>query len=89
MNQLATLLSSAIPLKMHYIFCKTTAHNWDCTSGLAALIELIESGLPFSQSLKQGKYLNFQEIQLIQVGEMTGKTGGRYAPKLQNVERNH
>ena len=61
---------------MHYIFCKTTAHNWDCTSGLSALIELIESGLPFSQSLEiQGKYLNFQEIQLIQVGD-DGKTGG-------------
>ena len=44
-------------------------HQW-----LGALIELIESGLPFSQSLEiQGKYLNFQEIQLIQVGEMTGK----------------
>ena len=44
-------------------------HQW-----LSALIELIESGLPFSQSLEiQGKYLNFQEIQLIQVGEMTGK----------------
>ena len=34
LNQLATLLSSAIPLKMHCIFCKITAHNWDCISGL-------------------------------------------------------
>lgn len=74
MNQLATLLSSAIPLKnaLHILQDNCTQlglHQW-----LSALIELIESGLPFSQSLEiQGKYLNFQEIQLIQVGEMTGK----------------
>ena len=35
LNQLATLLSSAIPLKMHCTFCKDTARNWDCISGLA------------------------------------------------------
>ena len=74
LNQLATLLSSAIPLKnaLHILQDNCTQlglHQW-----LGALIELIESGLPFSQSLEiQGKYLNFQEIQLIQVGEMTGK----------------
>jgi protein transport protein hofC homolog len=74
LNQLATLLSSAIPLKnaLHILQDNCTQlglHQW-----LSALIELIESGLPFSQSLEiQGKYLNFQEIQLIQVGEMTGK----------------
>ena len=89
LNQLATLLSSAIPLKnaLHILQDNCTQlglHQW-----LSALIELIESGLPFSQSLEiQGKYLNFQEIQLIQVGEMTGKLA-EVAPKLQNVERNH
>ena len=74
LNQLATLLSSAIPLKnaLHILQDNCTQlglHQW-----LGALIELIESGISFSQSLEiQGKYLNFQEIQLIQVGEMTGK----------------
>ena len=38
------------------------------------LLTDIESGLSFSQSLEnQGKFLSLQELQLIKVGEMTGK----------------
>ena len=41
---------------------------------LERLLQSIESGLAFSQAIEQqGKYLTQQEIQLIQVGEMTGK----------------
>ena len=41
---------------------------------LERLLQSIESGLAFSQAIEQQeKYLTQQEIQLIQVGEMTGK----------------
>ena len=72
--QLATLLQSAVPLKnsLHILLQNST--NIPLTQWLRKLLTDIESGLSFSQSLEnQGKFLSLQELQLIKVGEMTGK----------------
>ena len=78
LNQLATLLSSAIPLKnaLHILQDNCTQlglHQW-----LGALIELIESGLPFFTKVKkiQGKYLKFSRNSAHSGGRNDRKTGG-------------
>ncbi|OOF49172.1 type II secretion system protein F [Rodentibacter genomosp. 1] len=74
LNQLATLLQSAIPLKNSLQILQQNCTQLSLNSWLEKLLHAIESGLSFSQSIEQqGKYLTQQEIQLIQVGEMTGK----------------
>ena len=76
LNQLATLLSSAIPLKnaLHILQDNCTQlglHQW-----LSTLIELIESGLPFSQSLEiQGKYFKLSRDSTYSSGRNDRKTG--------------
>ncbi|OZN24183.1 type II secretion system protein F [Actinobacillus seminis] len=73
-TQLSVLLNSAVPLKdslqILWQNCAQPAlYQW-----LGQLISDLESGLSFSQALeRQGRYLNYQERQLILVGEMTGK----------------
>ena len=74
LNQLATLLQSAIPLKNSLQILQQNCTQLALNEWLENLLRTIESGLSFSQSIEQqGKYLTQQEIQLIQVGEMTGK----------------
>lgn len=74
LNQLATLLQSAIPLKNSLQILQQNCTQLALNAWLTQLLQAIESGLSFSQSIElQGKYLTRQEIQLIQVGEMTGK----------------
>ena len=74
LNQLATLLQSAIPLKNSLQILQQNCTQLSLNAWLTQLLQAIESGLSFSQSIEQqGKYLTQQEIQLIQVGEMTGK----------------
>ncbi|OOF40594.1 type II secretion system protein F [Rodentibacter rarus] len=74
LNQLATLLQSAIPLKNSLQILQQNCTQLALNTWLEKLLQAIESGLSFSQSIEQqGKYLTQQEIQLIQVGEMTGK----------------
>ena len=72
--QLATLLQSAVPLKNSLHILLQNSSNIPLTQWLRKLLTDIESGLSFSQSLEnQGKFLSLQELQLIKVGEMTGK----------------
>ncbi|EDJ90500.1 TPA: type II secretion system F family protein [Haemophilus influenzae 10810] len=74
LNQLATLLQSAIPLKNSLQILQQNCTQIVLNEWLERLLQSIESGLAFSQAIEQqGKYLTQQEIQLIQVGEMTGK----------------
>ena len=74
LNQLATLLQSAIPLKTSLQILQQNCTQIALNEWLEKLLQALESGLAFSQAIEQqGKYLNRQEIQLIQVGEMTGK----------------
>lgn len=74
LNQLATLLQSAIPLKNSLQILQQNCTQIALNAWLEQILLAIESGLSFSQSIEQqGKYLTQQEIQLIQVGEMTGK----------------
>ena len=74
LNQLATLLQSAIPLKNSLQILQQNYTQIMLNEWLERLLQSIESGLVFSQAIEQqGKYLTQQEIQLIQVGEMTGK----------------
>ena len=74
LNQLATLLQSAIPLKNSLQILQQNCTQIMLNEWLERLLQSIESGLALSQAIEQqGKYLTQQEIQLIQVGEMTGK----------------
>ncbi|OOF42545.1 type II secretion system F family protein [Rodentibacter trehalosifermentans] len=74
LNQLATLLQSAIPLKNSLQILQQNCTHLALNTWLEGLLHAIESGLFFSQAIEQqGKYFTQQEIQLIQVGEITGK----------------
>ena len=74
LNQLAILLQSAISLKNSLQILQQNCTQLALNEWVEQLLQSIESGLSFSQSIeRQGKYLTRQEIQLIQVGEMTGK----------------
>lgn len=74
LNQLAILLQSAISLKNSLQILQQNCTQLALNEWVEQLLQSIESGLSFSQSIeRQRKYLTRQEIQLIQVGEMTGK----------------
>ncbi|QLB13523.1 protein transport protein HofC [Bisgaardia hudsonensis] len=74
LTQLAILLKSSVPLKQSLNLLMQNCTNIALNAWLRNLLTDIENGFSFSQSLeKQGKYLNYQECQLIYVGEMTGK----------------
>ena len=74
LNQLAILLQSAISLKNSLQILQQNCTQLALNEWVEQLLHSIESGLSFSQSIeRQGKFLTRQEIQLIQVGEMTGK----------------
>lgn len=74
LNQLSTLLQSAIPLKSSLQILQQNCTQLALNTWLEQILKSIETGLAFSQSIEQqGKYITRQEIQLIQAGEMTGK----------------
>lgn len=79
LSQLATLLQAAVPLKNSLQILLQHCTNIALNAWLRQLLKDIESGLAFSQALekqnveKQNQYLNYQDRQLIKVGEMTGK----------------
>ncbi|EXI62088.1 hypothetical protein MHD_01545 [Mannheimia granulomatis] len=76
LSQLALLVTSAIPFKQALSMILQNCHNIRLYQWLAELIQLIEHGYTFSQSLqKLDKFITNQEIQLIKMGEQSGKLG--------------
>lgn len=76
LSQLALLVNSAVPLKQAIFLILQNCRNIRLYQWLGELIQLIESGYSFSQSLeKLGKFIANQEIQLIKMGEQSGKIG--------------
>ncbi|MGC7589624.1 type II secretion system F family protein [Bisgaard Taxon 46] len=74
LTQLATLLQSALPLKEALQVLLQNTTNIQLNQWLRGLILQLESGVAFSMALaSQQSYLNYQELQLIKVGEMTGR----------------
>lgn len=74
LRQLAMLLKSSIPLSTGLQMLRQGSTNIALSSWLRQLIIDLESGLSLSQAIeKQGRYLNYQERQLIRVGEMTAQ----------------
>ena len=61
LNQLATLLQSAIPLKNSLQILQQNCTQIALNEWLEKLLQALESGLAFSQAIEQqGKYLNRQ-----------------------------
>ncbi|MEG9499018.1 type II secretion system F family protein [Mannheimia indoligenes] len=76
LSQLALLVNSAVPLKQALFLILQNCRNIRLYQWLSELIQLIESGYSFSQSLeKLGQFISNQEIQLIKMGEQSGKLG--------------
>ncbi|QLB14553.1 fimbrial protein [Mannheimia granulomatis] len=76
LSQLALLVNSAIPLKQALAMIVQNCYNILLYQWLNKLIMQIESGYSFSQSLqKLDKFISNQEIQLIKMGEQSGKLG--------------
>ncbi|AHG75327.1 Fimbrial biogenesis protein [Mannheimia varigena USDA-ARS-USMARC-1296] len=74
--QLALLVNSAVPLKQALVMILQNCRNIELHLWLSELIQLIESGYAFSQSLERlNKFIANQEIQLIKMGEQSGKLG--------------
>lgn len=75
-SQLALLVNSAISLKQALSMILQNCRNIKMYQWLSELILLIENGYSFSQSLeKQDKFIANQELQLIKMGEQSGKLG--------------
>lgn len=76
LSQLALLVNSTIPLKQALSMILQNCRNIKLYQWLSELISLIESGYSFSQSLeKLNRYIANQEIQLIKMGEQSGRLG--------------
>ncbi|WHP46302.1 type II secretion system F family protein [Mannheimia bovis] len=76
LSQLALLVNSAVPLKQALVMILQNCRNIKLHLWLSELIQLIESGYAFSQSLERlNKFIANQEIQLIKMGEQSGKLG--------------
>ncbi|AAP95988.1 fimbrial protein [[Haemophilus] ducreyi] len=81
-NQLAMLLNASVPLKQSLVMVLENVHNIKLYLWLSEIIMLLEAGHAFSASLtKMNVYLTKQEIQLIQMGEQSG----RLAIMLDNI----
>lgn len=73
-TQLSILLNASLPLKSCLQLLLQGCTNISLYQWLQNLIASLNSGLSFSQALeKEGKYLTYQEMRLILVGEMTGQ----------------
>ncbi|TCP95741.1 protein transport protein HofC [Cricetibacter osteomyelitidis] len=72
--QLATLLNARITLKQSLQIMLDNCINLQLNQWIRYLLKSIENGLSFSQALEQyPQCLNYQERQLIRVGELSGK----------------
>lgn len=76
LSQLALLLNAKIPLKQALSLILENTHNIKLYLWLEELIKLIELGYSFSNAVEQlSLYLDSQEIQLVKMGELSGKLG--------------
>ncbi|AKO45425.1 type II secretion system F family protein [[Haemophilus] ducreyi] len=83
-NQLAMLLNASVPLKQSLVMVLENVHNIKLYLWLYEIITLLEAGHTFSASLtKMNVYLTKQEIQLIKMGEQSG----RLAIMLDNIAK--
>lgn len=74
LNQIALLLTAAIPLKTALAMIVQNCQNIQLYQWLNQIIQLLESGFAFSSALeKLGKFLPPQEVQLIKMGETSGQ----------------
>lgn len=76
LSQLALLLNAKLPLKQSLSLILENTHNIKLYLWLEEIIKSIELGYSFSSTLeKLNLYLNTQEVQLIKMGEISGKLG--------------
>lgn len=76
LSQLALLLNAKIPLKQALSLILENTHNIKLYLWLEELIKFIELGYSFSNAVeKLALYLDSQEVQLIKMGELSGKLG--------------
>ena len=74
LSQLAMLLQSSIELKHALHIARDNCNQPALYQWLQSLIGHLESGFSFSQAIEaQGKYLDRQELQLLQAGELSGQ----------------
>lgn len=75
-SQLALLINAKLPLKQALSLILENTQNIKIYLWLEEIIRSIELGYSFSTSLENlNRYLDSQEIQLIKMGEMSGKLG--------------
>ena len=75
-SQLALLINAKLPLKQALSIILENTQNIKIYLWLEEIIRSVELGYSFSKSLENlNRYLNSQEIQLIKMGEMSGKLG--------------
>ena len=75
-SQLALLINAKLPLKQALSLILENTQNIKLYLWLKEIIRSIELGYSFSTSLENlNRYLDSQEIQLIKMGEMSGKLG--------------
>ena len=74
LSQLAMLLQSSIELKHALHIARDNCSQPALYRWIQSLIGHLESGFSFSQAIEaQGKYLDRQELQLLQAGELSGQ----------------
>lgn len=74
LQQLALLLQSSVTLKDSLQIILTNCNHILLNQWIREILQHIKSGLPFSQALAHlPKLLRYQERQLIQIGEVSGK----------------
>ena len=75
-SQLALLINAKLPLKQALSLILENTQNIKLYLWLEEIIRSVELGYSFSTSLENlNRYLDNQEIQLIKMGEMSGKLG--------------
>ena len=75
-SQLALLINAKLPLKQALSIILENTQNIKLYLWLEEIIRSVELGYSFSKSLENlNRYLDSQEIQLIKMGEMSGKLG--------------
>lgn len=84
-NQLGLLINSGLPLRQSLNVLLDSTLNIKCYMWIHTLLQHIEKGFSFSTALeKEGKYISSQEIQLIKIGEQSGKFAELLTTIVQN-----
>lgn len=84
-NQLGLLINSGLPLKQSLNVLLDSTLNITCYMWIHTLLQHIEKGFSFSTALEEeGKYISSQEIQLIKIGEQSGKFAELLTTIVQN-----